>query len=109
MLYIVLGMMICITLFSIASFLGLYNIYTFIILVVLFMVYSYSGLYQSLQSFFQTPVAEIENHNLESDRVIDKVQPYLLSSEFFFIIITFILSINLISIVRPMPIGWDDL
>ncbi|USN58515.1 MAG: hypothetical protein H6767_09875 [Candidatus Peribacteria bacterium] len=37
------------------------------------------------------------------------MSPRLLSSEFLFIIISFILSVNLINIVRPFPIGWDDL
>jgi hypothetical protein len=34
---------------------------------------------------------------------------HLLSAEFLFLIATFLLSVNLISIVRPFPIGWDDL
>ncbi len=34
---------------------------------------------------------------------------YLLSTEFLFLILSFVISVNLISIVRPVPIGWDDL
>ena len=34
---------------------------------------------------------------------------HLLSVEFLFLIAAFLLSVNLISIVRPFPIGWDDL
>lgn len=34
---------------------------------------------------------------------------YVFSSEFLFIIITFLISVNFINIVRPMPIWWDDL
>ena len=34
---------------------------------------------------------------------------HLLSAEFLFLIATFLLSVNLISIVRPFPICWDDL
>lgn len=34
---------------------------------------------------------------------------YTLLSELFFIVLSLLLSANFISIVRPMPIGWDDL
>lgn len=33
----------------------------------------------------------------------------LLSSEWLFIILTFLIGVNFINVVRPMPIGWDDL
>ena len=33
----------------------------------------------------------------------------LISSEFLFIIASLVISVNLINIVRPMPIWWDDL
>jgi hypothetical protein len=33
----------------------------------------------------------------------------LFTTEFLFFISTLLLSVNLISIVRPFPIGWDDL
>jgi hypothetical protein len=32
-----------------------------------------------------------------------------LTAEFFFLVITFLISVNLINALRPMPIGWDDL
>jgi hypothetical protein len=33
----------------------------------------------------------------------------LISTEFLFLVSTLLLSVSLISIVRPFPIGWDDL
>jgi hypothetical protein len=32
-----------------------------------------------------------------------------LTAEFFFFVLTFLVAVNFINIVRPMPIGWDDL
>lgn len=37
------------------------------------------------------------------------IHPYLLSGEFLFLVVTFLMSVAFISIYRPMPIGWDDL
>lgn len=33
----------------------------------------------------------------------------LLSAEFFFFVIAFLIAVNFVNVVRPMPIGWDDL
>lgn len=33
----------------------------------------------------------------------------LLSIEFGFFFLTFLLGVALVNIIRPMPIGWDDL
>ena len=109
MLYVTLWMMMLITLLATLSFVGLYNIYTFGGILLLLALVSYKHIHASVSSFFTSPIIEIENHDFQSNKVLDRVQPYLLSSEFFFVVITFILSINFISIVRPMPIGWDDL
>lgn len=51
---------------------------------------------------------EIDNHKREGS-LIEKLNPNLLSIEFWFIVFTFLLWVSLISIIRPMPIGWDDL
>ena len=48
------------------------------------------------------------NHK-NSDSFIDLINPRLLSTEWMFLIITFLISVNFISIARPMPIWWDDL
>ena len=51
----------------------------------------------------------IPYHKKDSIDIWEKIDPRLLSMEFFFLIITGILAINLVSIFRPFPIGWDDL
>jgi len=42
------------------------------------------------------------------DRIIELLLN-LLTAEFLFIVATFLLSVNLINIIRPFPIWWDDL
>ncbi len=41
--------------------------------------------------------------------LVDLVSLRLLTAEFSFVVITFIMGVDMINIVRPMPIGWDDL
>lgn len=48
-------------------------------------------------------------HNNRENSIISAINPQLLSAEFAFIIISFLISISLINAIRPMPIGWDDL
>jgi hypothetical protein len=40
--------------------------------------------------------------------VLVRAFPFL-TAEFFFFVLTFLVAVNFINIVRPMPIGWDDL
>ncbi|GAB0174434.1 MAG: hypothetical protein HHAS10_03130 [Candidatus Altimarinota bacterium] len=51
---------------------------------------------------------EIENHKTHGT-FLEKLNPNLLSIEFGFIIFTLLLGVSLINVIRPMPIGWDDL
>jgi hypothetical protein len=70
---------------------------------------SYKQFISLMQSLFSYQII-IDNHNLdENASFFSTVNIYLLSSEFLFIVISFLLSVNFISILRPMPIGWDDL
>ncbi|MCH2188528.1 hypothetical protein MK079_01715 [Candidatus Gracilibacteria bacterium] len=107
-MYIVSGGAIYITLLAIISFFGIYNLGIFILLSVGILALSYRHIYPTLKGI-SIPVFELKGHDFYSQKLREKIQPYLLSSEFFFIVITFLISINLISIYRPMPIGWDDL
>ena len=70
--------------------------------------FSYKEFLASVKDLFAVSF-EFDNHDLDSNNFIKKVQPYLLSTEFLFIVVTALISINLINIVRPFPIGWDDL
>lgn len=49
-----------------------------------------------------------DNHQ-KNIGLINLINPKLLSAEFSFIMVTFLIWVSLISIIRPMPIGWDDL
>lgn len=57
----------------------------------------------------QTKYVEFDQHNTNSDSILSIVSPRLLTAEFAFLIISFLISVSLISAIRPMPIGWDDL
>jgi len=37
------------------------------------------------------------------------MNPRLITAEFAFLVISFLISVSLINAIRPMPIGWDDL
>lgn len=97
-------------LFLIAIFwsLGIYNLYLIFSILILFIWFSYKE-FLSFFNFLFTYRIEFKNHNFETTNFIENISPKLLTSEFLFIIATFLLSVNLISIVRPFPIGWDDL
>ena len=50
----------------------------------------------------------LENHKIEGS-TREAVNLHLLSVEFGFFFLTFFLAVSLINVIRPMPIGWDDL
>lgn len=52
--------------------------------------------------------ASFDNHNA-SGGILDFIAPRLLSVEFAFMMVTFLINVSLINALRPMPIGWDDL
>lgn len=90
-------------------FAGFYNLYSVFGILIFFIAISYKEFLSLIISLYVYKI-EIENHNLnEWSSIFEKINLYLLSSEFLFIVITFLLSVNFISILRPMPIGWDDL
>lgn len=85
-----------------------YNLYIVWAILILFMIFSYKELWNYIKWFFDYSM-DIEAHTVKSDRIIYKIAFNLLSTEFLFIVWTLILSVSLINIMRPMPIGWDDL
>lgn len=103
-----LGFSIFLTMLTILWSLGLYNLYSVLFIVLLFVWLSFKELKDTFSSIFSYKI-EFEKHETESDDIFKQINFYLLSSEFLFIVLTFLLSVNLINIVRPMPIGWDDL
>ncbi|NUJ98154.1 hypothetical protein HGA92_05215 [Candidatus Gracilibacteria bacterium] len=103
-----IGIFLFISFLSIAGFLGFYTLWSFLIIVLLFLVFSFREFFASFKKIGNLQMV-FDNHQFGSDNFIKKFQPYLLSSEFLFLIITALLSVNFINIMRPFPIGWDDL
>jgi hypothetical protein len=52
---------------------------------------------------------EFDQHESDTGSTLDFLSPRLLTAEFGFLIVTFLISVSLINAIRPMPIGWDDL
>ncbi len=86
---------------------GLYNIWTVITILIVFILISYKELYESFVSLYTFKI-EVPNHK-PNWNIFEQINLYLLSSEFLFIFINFLIWVNFINIVRPMPIWWDDL
>jgi len=97
-----------ITLLTIAGFFGFYTLWSFFFITLLCFAFSFKEFFSSFKIFSKIEII-FENHQFESDNFIRKFQPYLLSSEFLFIVIACLLAVNFINVMRPFPIGWDDL
>lgn len=69
---------------------------------------SYKNIIKNTKEFFWLSW-ELPLHDFTSGNIFKWIQPYTLSTEFLFIVITALISTNLINIMRPFPIGWDDL
>ena len=93
---------------TIASFFWFYNQAAIILLLWIFSILSYKELWKWLQ-FLCSYKITFQNHSFASPKISEKVNPYLLSTEFLFIVLSWLIAINLISVMRPFPIGWDDL
>ena len=103
-----LGFFSFIFLLTIIWLLWIYNLYSVSFILLLFIIYSRLEV-KELFNWFLNYKIKFENHDIENNSLIKNIALKLLSTEFLFILVTIVLSINLISIVRPMPIGWDDL
>lgn len=77
-----------------------YNLYIVFAIIIWFMVFSYKELLSIFKWIFEYKI----ELNFDEWSYLK-----LLTTEFLFLISTFILSVNLINIVRPFPIWWDDL
>jgi len=88
--------------------LGFYNSMVVSWILLWFIVFSYKQIEENFDKFMNTSFS-FDNHNLASNNPIEKLSLRLLTTQWLFIIATLIISISLINIVRPFPIGWDDL
>ncbi|MDQ7010107.1 MAG: hypothetical protein Q9M94_07510 [Candidatus Gracilibacteria bacterium] len=93
---------------TVVGMIGFYNIYSVLGILIIFSIIGYKELINLISGIFNYEI-KCTNHNIYSESILKQINPKLLSTEFFFIIITLLLSVNLISIFRPFPIGWDDL
>jgi len=86
---------------------GLYTLTWLIVLIVLMGGISYTGIYKTYRDSIDIR-ATYEFHTRER-WLLGLISPRLLTAEFGFFILTLFVSVSMISIIRPMPIGWDDL
>ncbi|MDD3302043.1 MAG: hypothetical protein PHN31_00680 [Candidatus Gracilibacteria bacterium] len=91
-----IGFFSFVALLFIGALFGFYNLYLFFIIILLFIIFGYKGTGKLLKTFFTKKIEFSNNINLYT-------------SEFLFIILTALISTNLILVFRPFPIGWDDL
>ena len=89
-----------ISLLSIIGILWFYQIASVVSILWVLLFFSYKECNWLIDGFF--------NYQIEVD-INEWMYLKLISAEFLFLISTLILSVNLISIIRPFPIGWDDL
>ncbi|EKE27330.1 MAG: hypothetical protein ACD_3C00223G0007 [uncultured bacterium (gcode 4)] len=94
-------------LLSIASFVWLYNYYSVFSILLLFGILWAKELLNSIKSLYSFKIT-FPNHKLDWT-FFEALNMRLLSAEFAFIVMTFLIWVNFINIIRPMPIGWDDL
>lgn len=98
------------TLLSIFWFFGWYNIYAFLWIIITLFWLSYKHFFDLTKSFVSYEIKISDETFLpEAKTPFWKFNLYLYSTEFLFMVVSFLLSVNFINIVRPMPIGWDDL
>lgn len=97
-----------VTSLTLASFFKAYNATILFILLWWIILVSLKEIFNILNTLSQ-PIFVLENHIPDSDNYIKRLAPYLLTTEFLFIVSTFLLSVNFINVLRPFPIWWDDL
>ena len=101
------GFMIFLTALTIVGTLGQYNILAVSGLLVVAGIIAYKEIIQSLMSLWTYKI-EFSNHR-PNGTFFEQIALPLISTEILFMILTYLISVNFINIVRPMPIGWDDL
>ncbi len=103
-----LGFFVFMFILTIFWFFWLYNLAIVFLLLLWIFIFSFEEI-QELYYWFTNYKIHFTNHNFQEKSIVQKIAFNLLNKEFLFITASIILSINLISIVRPMPIWWDDL
>lgn len=86
---------------------GYYTLNWLIVILALMSIWGWNGWKKTYNDIF-TKKAIFENH-VSWEWFMALVAPRLLSAEFSFFILSLMMSVAMISIIRPMPIWWDDL
>lgn len=95
------------TLITIFWLFWLYNIISIVAIILFFVWISFRELIETVSWLWNYRI-EFDNHSLDST-IWKTINLKLVSAELSFIVISFLISVNFINIVRPMPIWWDDL
>lgn len=101
------GFVLFLTALTIVGSLGQYNILAVIGLLLVAGVIAYKEIIEGLVSLWSYKIT-LPNHK-PNGTFFEQVNLPLLSTEILFMILTFLISVNFINVIRPMPIGWDDL
>jgi hypothetical protein len=101
------GFTLFLTILTIVGSLGQYNIWSVFGILLIASIISYKEIIQSITSLWTYKI-EFPNHK-PNGTFFEQVNLPLISTEILFMILTFLISVNFINVVRPMPIGWDDL
>lgn len=99
-----------VTFLTIVWFFWWYNFVAVWTIFLLGLIWSYKECFYFLKwltSFSFT--IDDHSYDLTQKKWYKNIHLFLLSSEFLFIVVSFLISVNFIFILRPMPIGWDDL
>lgn len=104
---IVIGFFILSTLLLFVSSIGAFSMTSLIFILISMSMLGWKNWTKTYHDIRNSYVV-FDNHHT-SGWFIGQINPRLLSAEFAFFILTLMMSVAMISIVRPMPIGWDDL
>lgn len=95
-------------LFTTIWIIGFYNRVVVAVLLVVFSAIWYRQILWAISWVWNHKII-LKNHDFSSKKISERIHPFLLSTEFLFIIVTGLIAVNFISVFRPFPIGWDDL
>lgn len=101
------GFVLFLSALTIVGSLGFYNIWSVAGILIISVAFCYKEILQTLKSLWTYKI-EFPNHKSKGN-FFDQANLPLVSTEILFLILTFLIGVNFINIVRPMPIGWDDL
>jgi hypothetical protein len=114
LLRIRIGAEISIGLFVFASLLlafGFFHTYTLTWLIIICSILTIIAIpgWRAIYRDILSKHVEFDQHQSNSKSLVEFMNPRLITAEFAFLVVSFLISVSLINTIRPMPIGWDDL